>query len=130
MSIVAPYAAVLGLLFAVLGIRTIRLRTRLRIAMGDGGNPQLLRAMRVNANFAEYVPLTLFLVYLTEQGGAPPGMVHFPCACLLAGRVLHALGVSRIKEPFALRVIAMVLTFGPLVGASTLLLRQYVAHLN
>lgn len=54
MPLVAPYAAVLGLLFAALSVRTLLLRRRLRVALGDGGDERLLRAMRVHANFAEY----------------------------------------------------------------------------
>lgn len=129
MPIVSLYAAILALLFAGLGLRTIVLRNRLRIAVGDGGNPQLLRAMRVHANFAEYVPLTLLLIFFVEQAGAPPLRVHVLCATLLAGRVLHAIGVSRLKEPIALRVTGMILTFVPLIGAATQLLRFYAARM-
>ncbi len=42
------YAALLGLLFFALSVRTLRLRRKLRIDMGDGGNEQLLRAVRVH----------------------------------------------------------------------------------
>ena len=58
--VTAIYAAVLGLTFLVLSFKTLLLRRRLRIAVGDGGNPKMLRAMRVYANFAEYAPLCLF----------------------------------------------------------------------
>ncbi|MEN9842262.1 MAG: hypothetical protein RLZZ612_91 [Pseudomonadota bacterium] len=37
-----------------------------RVAVGDGGHPELLRAMRVHANFAEYVPLSLGLILVTS----------------------------------------------------------------
>ena len=129
MPIVSLYAALLALLFAALGIRTVLLRRRLAIAVGDGGNPLLLRAMRVHANFAEYVPLTLLLIFFLEQAGAAPLRVHLLCAMLLAGRVLHAIGVSRVREPYALRVVAMTLTFTPLIGAATLLLSFYLARM-
>jgi len=60
------YAALLGLMFIALSIRTIRLRRRYRVAIGDGRKALLQRAMRVNANFAEYVPLALLLIYFVE----------------------------------------------------------------
>jgi len=66
MNILPLYAALLAMLFVALSIRTLRLRRRLRIGIGDAGNEQMLRAMRVHSNFAEYVPLTLFLIYLAE----------------------------------------------------------------
>lgn len=48
MYILPIYAALLVLLFVVLSIRTLRLRRSLKIGVGDGGNPQMLRAMRVH----------------------------------------------------------------------------------
>lgn len=76
MRIVLLYAGLLALLFVVLSLRTLLMRRRLRIAVGDGGNPALLRAMRVHANSAEYVPLTLLLIALVESAGARPLYVH------------------------------------------------------
>jgi hypothetical protein len=46
------YAALLGMLFFVLSVGTLRLRRKLQIAIGDAGNQQLLRAMRIHSNFA------------------------------------------------------------------------------
>jgi uncharacterized membrane protein YecN with MAPEG domain len=46
------YAALLGMLFFVLSVRTLRLRRKLQIAIGDAGNQQLLCAMRIHSNFA------------------------------------------------------------------------------
>ena len=56
MRITSFYSALLALLFCALSLRTLLLRRKLRVAVGDAGNLQLLRAMRVHANFAEYVP--------------------------------------------------------------------------
>jgi uncharacterized membrane protein YecN with MAPEG domain len=64
MLITPFYAAFLGLGFVTLSILTLRLRRKFKIALGDGGNKQLLRAIRVHSNFAEYVPLALILIYM------------------------------------------------------------------
>jgi hypothetical protein len=63
------YVALFGLLYLALSVRTLRLRRWLRIAVGDGGNPVMLRAMRAHANFAEYVPLTLVIIFMMERVG-------------------------------------------------------------
>jgi uncharacterized membrane protein YecN with MAPEG domain len=52
MRIAPYYAALLGLLFFALSVRTLRLRHRLRIAIGYAGNEQLHCAERVHSNFA------------------------------------------------------------------------------
>jgi uncharacterized membrane protein YecN with MAPEG domain len=111
------YAALLALLFMALSARTIRLRRRHRIAMGDGDNSELRRAMRVHANFAEYVPLALLLVFFVEADGAPILWVHLLGGALLCGRALHAWGVSQPRENFRYRVSGMVLTFGVMAAA-------------
>jgi uncharacterized membrane protein YecN with MAPEG domain len=128
MQVVPLYAAILGLLFVALSVRTIRVRRRFRVGVGDGGNPALLRAMRVHSNFAEYVPIALILLALVEMGGASPLMIHGLGACLVAGRVSHAFGVSHDKENYRFRVAGMALTFFVLVAASITLLVAAVAR--
>jgi uncharacterized membrane protein YecN with MAPEG domain len=118
MPATAIYAALSGLLFFGLSIRTIRMRRRHRVAIGDGDNAELRRAMRVHANFAEYTPLALLLVFFAESGGAPSLLVHGLGIALIAGRALHAWGVSQPRENFRYRVTGMVLTFSVLITAA------------
>ena len=112
------YAAILALLFLVLSVRTLRLRRSLQIPIGDAGSPQMLRAMRVHANFAEYVPFTLLLIFMLELQDAPSLLVHGLCICLLVGRVSHAYGVSQEAENFRFRVFGMAMTFAALGGSA------------
>ena len=122
MRILPAYAALFALIFVYLSLRTIGLRRRLQIAVGDADNPLMLRAMRVHANFAEYVPFALLLIFLVESQGARAALVHGLCVALLIGRVLHAWGVSQARENFRFRVTGMVLTFATLVSAALYLL--------
>ena len=126
MRILPLYAALLALLFIVLSVRTLRLRHGLRIAVGDAGDERMLRAMRVHANFAEYVPLCLFLLYLLEAQGAAAWYLHVLGACLLAGRLVHAFGVSHVRENFRYRIVGMTLTLGVLLTAAIGLLLRWV----
>jgi uncharacterized membrane protein YecN with MAPEG domain len=126
--IVPLYAALLALIFVALSMRTIRLRQRLRVAIGDGGHETLRRAARAHSNFAEYVPLALLLLFFVESAGASAMFVHALCASLLAGRLMHALGVSRVPEPLALRAAGIVLTFIPIVAAALRLLAASFSH--
>jgi hypothetical protein len=118
MNVTPVYASLLGLLFIALSLRTIRLRRRLRVALGDNDDAELRRAMRVHANFAEYVPLSLLLVFFVEMDGTPSAWVHTLCLALLCGRLLHAWGVSQIRENFRFRVSGMVLTFSTIIAAA------------
>jgi uncharacterized membrane protein YecN with MAPEG domain len=122
MHVVFLYAALLALLFVALSIRTLLMRRRLQIAIGDAGNQGMLRAMRVHSNFAEYVPLSLLLLFLVEASGANPLFLHALGASILAGRISHAFGVSQIKEQYAFRVLGMALTLTPIIIAAVRLL--------
>jgi uncharacterized membrane protein YecN with MAPEG domain len=122
MRITALYAALLAPLFVVLAIRVIAIRRSARVAVGDGGDAELSRRMRVQANFAEYVPFALLLLALAEGLGGPGWMIHALGLALLAGRLSHAWGMSQAREVFGFRVGGMVATFSVILLAALLCL--------
>jgi len=128
MRVLPFYAALFAIFFVALSVRTVRLRRSLRIAIGDSGNERMIRAMRVHANFAEYVPLSLLLIFLVEAQGASSLLVHGLCFCLLVGRLSHAFGVSQTRENYKYRVAGMTLTFVTLGTAAAYLLVDYLRH--
>jgi len=113
-------------MFVALSVRTLLMRRGLRIPIGDAGDKQMLRAMRVHANFAEYVPLCLLLILMAEMRGAASPLVHLLCISVLVGRLSHAYGVSRMPENFRYRVIGMALTFVALISSAMYLLKQAI----
>lgn len=117
MPITALYAGLLAPLLILLSIRVIRQRRGVKVAVGDGGDAVLLRRMRVQANFAEYVPFALLLMALAESLHTWTWFLHLLGLVLLAGRLSHAYGVSQSRETFAFRVAGMVATF-TVIGAS------------
>lgn len=122
MPITPLYAALLGLIFIVLSVYTIRMRRRHRVAVGDGDHALLRRAIRVHANFAEYVPLALLLIYFVELDGGAVLRVHVLGGALICGRLLHAWGVSKERENFRYRTAGIILTFGVIIVACLMLL--------
>jgi uncharacterized membrane protein YecN with MAPEG domain len=110
MPVTAFYASLLAALFLVLSIRVIGWRRVQRVELGHGEDPQLLRRMRVHANFAEYVPLALILMALSEYMTAPRPLVHLVGLLLVAGRLLHAYGLSQTPHILRYRVWGMIAT--------------------
>src|SRR5437868_13475935 len=108
--VVPVYAAVLAFIYIVLALRVIRMRQSARVGIGTVGNAVLERTMRVHANFAEYVPFALLLATFVEMQGEPAWRVHLLCLALVAGRLIHAFGVSQERENFRLRVLGMTIT--------------------
>jgi len=106
------YAAALSLLLLVLSLRIVRLRRRHQVGIGSGGVAELQRAVRVQANFCEYVPLAVVLLALAEAStDLPGGVVHGFGVALLTGRVLHASGLGRSAGATRGRVMGTLLTW-------------------
>jgi len=118
----ALIAGLLGLFFIRLAMKVIAARRAAKVSIGDSDDPALLRASRVHANFAEYVPLTLILMALAEILGTPWFVIVLLGAMLIAGRLLHAHGLGQEPDNFRARVRGMQLTIFALAGASAVAL--------
>ncbi|MGZ8188218.1 MAG: MAPEG family protein [Methylosarcina sp.] len=108
------YAALLGFWIVWLSLRVIKLRRVKKISLGDGGDPELRTAIRVQGNAAEYVPISLILIVLLELNAAPLVLIHLSGIAVLIGRLLHARGLQ--TENLKYRVLGMQLTFYTLIG--------------
>lgn len=106
------YAGLSGLLLLALSFRVVGLRRKHRIGLGTGDEPALERAVRVHANFCEYVPLALVLLLVLELSAALPALVlHALGLMLVIGRILHALGLSRSAGTSSGRFVGTLLTW-------------------
>lgn len=115
MSITPVYAGLVALLFVFLSIRVIGARRAARVGLGDGGNRLLLRRQRAHGNCAEYAPLAIVLMALAELQGTPPLLLHVIGIVLIAGRLVHAYGLSQEPEPSLARTLGMALTFAAII---------------
>jgi uncharacterized protein len=97
----AIYAAVLGLLAAILTVNVIVNRVRAKVDVADGGVAALAQAIRAHANFAEQTPLVLLLIGLVEAFGYGSFVVNGLGAVFLIARLLSAWGLnSSLKQTF------------------------------
>jgi len=113
--ITAFYAGLLALLMLVLAIRVIRLRWKLRVGLGDGGDKAMSRAIRVHGNAAEHVPIALILMLCAELGHASPMLLHGCGIVLVVSRVLHAMGLGRSAGASLGRMAGTIGTVGVIV---------------
>lgn len=95
----AAYAAVLALIVVVLGINVTVHRVKLGVSLGDGGQAQMLRMIRIHGNAAEYVPLALVLMLIYELNGGLPIVLHAAGIALIAGRLLQSWGMWAVDAP-------------------------------
>jgi uncharacterized membrane protein YecN with MAPEG domain len=95
LPITSVIAALSGILLVALSLRVGLLRAKEDIWFLDGGNDELMRRMRAQGNFIEYVPIALLLIALVEFGGGASGLVWGLGIGLLAARLAHAIGVAK-----------------------------------
>ena len=112
------WGSVIAILFLVLSARVILYRRANQLGLGDHGNKSLLKRMRAQANCAEYAPLALILMMLSELNGAPPVALHTMGAAFVAGRVLHAYGFASTPQKIILRQAGMALTLAMIAAAA------------
>ena len=108
--IVTPfYTGLLALFFFVLSMRVVQVRGR--VSLGDGGDPVVLRRMRGQANFAEYVPLILLMMAFLELRHVGSLYLHIIGVTLVVGRVLHGVAFAFTSKWWFGRFFGTVLTF-------------------
>jgi uncharacterized membrane protein YecN with MAPEG domain len=95
-----------------------RVRAATGITAGDGGNSDLIIAMRRHANFTEYAPLTLVIIALLEMNGAPAMAIHILAGGLVVARISHAIGMNGSEETSPARFVGTVGTTLVLLVAS------------
>lgn len=110
------------ILLIVLAAGVVRQRRKHRVGLGDGGVPELAQAIRVFGNASEYVPAGLAAIAVLAVVGASPFVVHLAGAMLLAGRIVHAFGLSRSIGASKARVIGMMLTWTAYIVIAVVLL--------
>lgn len=105
------YSGILGCLYIYLSAEVTKLRVNYQVGLGDGGRLDLLKAIRIHGNFSEYVPLTLFLLLLTELIGGRPWMIHTLSVTFVVARILHIIGLRKIDGPSIYRFLGSTLTW-------------------
>lgn len=116
-SIVAALAA---LSLVALSIAVSLRRKKVGVRLGFSEDPMLMRRIRAQGNFTEYVPLALIVLAIAEYRQAPPVVLWTIGGLLIAGRFLHFAGIMTATTP--LSAPGMAGTYGALiVGAITLL---------
>ncbi len=117
------------LLYLALSFRVIARRKASKVGIGTGGDETLARAVRVHANFSEYVPIALLLLALLELSGIHAGLLWVYGALLFVARVLHAIGLGASAGVSFGRFTGAVLTFIVLLAMAITGIWRFLAPL-
>ncbi|MEL7149981.1 MAG: MAPEG family protein [Pseudomonadota bacterium] len=111
----ANYAALLAVFYVAMSAYVIAIRARTDISVGDGGNMQMLLAIRRHGNMIEYVPFAVLLMALAEGLGAGAIWLHITGILLITGRLLHPVGLRISEKPPVARVVGTLSTFAAIL---------------
>ncbi|MBU1374596.1 MAG: MAPEG family protein [Alphaproteobacteria bacterium] len=118
----ALWAGLCLILMLVLSVLVTRQRRKHHVEIGDGAVPALHQAIRAFGNATEYIPAALAGLGLLALVGAPPLLIHPIGLILFAGRVLHAVGLSRSTSTSWPRVSGVLATWIAYVAIAAALL--------
>jgi uncharacterized membrane protein YecN with MAPEG domain len=125
-SITALYAGILALIVIALAINVTLHRVKLRVPLGDGGNAQMRRMIRLHGNAAEYIPLALVLMAIYELNGGGHTGLHIVGSALVAGRVVQTWGMWATDMTNIGRQIGQSLTWLSLIALAVLNLAKVI----
>jgi hypothetical protein len=126
LAFAVSYVALLAILGVALTVRVIGRRRAAGVGIGDGGDRDLARLIRVHGNFSETAPIMMILLIALALTGAREWMVHLVGISAILGRLLHAVGLGRSIGASWPREAGMALTFTAILsGALLLLLRAW-----
>jgi uncharacterized protein len=92
MTVFFVCAGLLGLLAVALTANVGRMRNRKRIFLGDGGDADMLTAIRAHGNLIELTPLCLLLIWLMH-GPYGDRLIAILAVILTIARFAHAGGM-------------------------------------
>lgn len=102
--ITSLFAIPLAIIFLILFMQVVFLRTNLSQSIGDGGNKELHERIRRHGNFVEWVPMVMILLLVNEAQGTGAVWLYTAGALLTVGRVLHPLGLKADVSTHPLRI--------------------------
>lgn len=126
----AVTAAILIIMQLALMLGVVIARRRNKQSLGDGGHPELLRAMRRHGNFAENAAIFIAGFTLLELLGGDRSALIILCAAFVLGRISHAVGLSLEKSVNPFRTGGAVVTVIVGLALASRLLLTALPHLG
>ena len=125
-SITALYAGILALIVIALAVNVTVHRVKLRVPLGDGGNAEMRRMIRLHGNAAEYIPFAVLLMAIYELNSGWHTALHVIGIALIAGRVVQTWGMWATDQTNVGRQIGQSLTWLSVAALAVLNLSKVV----
>ena len=116
--------AILLFIFIALSFNAAFTRRKSGLAVGEGDNETLLRAVRAHGNFTEFTPMFLISLFLIDHISKNCEYILIIGSGFILGRISHA--TSMFLKKGILRITGMFLTFTPLLSNFVYLIINFI----
>lgn len=116
LSFTGTFAAFMAIMLIGLSLAVSFKRVSTGVNIGSGEDPDLLRRIRAQGNFIEYVPIALILCSIAELRGAGINWLWVLAILLIFGRLIHAAGTLVGSTP--MRAIGMLATYAAILAGA------------
>lgn len=129
--ITALYAGILALYLVPMIALVIKRRFQSGVGLGSGRDDglvpeqNLLRAVRIHADFLEFVPTILFLMLLMEITGTSTHILHGIGIALATARALHGWGLFKSSGTTWQRFIGTIMSLILVIFAAIMCILSY-----
>jgi len=103
------FVAANSTILLLLTLNVSRLRIKQKVSWGDGGNKELMKAIRVHANGTEQVPIYSLIILALTFLNASNVLLLSLVVVFTASRIIHAYGML-YKKPL-LRQVGAAITY-------------------
>lgn len=118
MPITLTTASLLGLLLIYLSFDVAKTRGKTKTDLGDGGNPDMLRAIRAQGNLVEYAPMGVILIGLLEYHNTNQWLLIALASFFMLGRFMHGLMLGKVDGRNPYRFYGTIFTWTVMIIAS------------
>jgi uncharacterized membrane protein YecN with MAPEG domain len=122
------YSGILGILFFMISIETIKNRRKHKISLGFGPNDEIAGIVSAHSNFSSYACYFLFLLFLAENSQVIPIVIlHILGLTFTVGRFIHFYAFKSKHMKFKFRVLSMHFTLWTMLAIAIINIFVFVS---
>ena len=126
LHITGLFAALLALLIIFLAYKVVNFRLKKKVGIGDNGDKDGMRAIRVHANAVEYIPMIIILMGIYEVNGGSSMVLYIVGTLAVIARAMHAFGLSKSAGTSVGRLYGTLITWLLTIVLAALNIYQFI----
>ena len=126
MPVTPLFAAILAIIYVWLFFGVIKHRFSKQISLGSADDKSLEKAIRIQGDFYEHVPISLILIWFLEIITYSSSLTFILGCVLILARFAHIISLNDIATKMIFRQIGVLGTFAVILVSSVVLIWHYL----